>query len=91
MTENTNQQTPAVTQSAEQVAAAPATTTAPQQDANTARKKTAPQLIEVSIKRDFWDADGERHVAGTIVSVPIEAALEGIETGALARVKKGDK
>uniref|UniRef100_UPI003F49621F hypothetical protein n=1 Tax=Ensifer adhaerens TaxID=106592 RepID=UPI003F49621F len=45
-------------------------------------------LIEVEIKRDFWDEDGERQRAGTIIKVPVEVALEGIESGALARVKK---
>lgn len=47
----------------------------------------AEQLIEVVIVRDFWDADGKRHCAGTTVKVPVEAALEGIETGALSRLK----
>lgn len=50
------------------------------------------QLVEVMIKRDRWEADetGEiiRHRAGTIVSLPVEAALEGIESGVLGRVKK---
>lgn len=49
-------------------------------------------LVEVSISRDFWKENdaGEiiRYRAGTIVSVPFDTALEGIETGALARVKK---
>lgn len=49
------------------------------------------QLIEVEIVRDFWDTNGVRQPAGTVVSVPIDAALEGIETGALRRPKKGDK
>ncbi len=50
------------------------------------------QPVEVEIKRDFWKENetGEviRHRAGTIVSVPVEAAFEGIESGVLARVKK---
>lgn len=50
-----------------------------------------PQLIEVEIVRDFWDEDGERHPAGKKVSVPVDAALEGIESGALRRVKKDGK
>ncbi len=45
-------------------------------------------LIEVEIKRDFWDEEGERQRAGTIIKVPVDVALEGIESGALARVKK---
>lgn len=45
------------------------------------------KLIPVQIKRDFWDADGKRHRKGTVVEVPVEAALDGVESGALARVK----
>ncbi|MBN7755485.1 hypothetical protein JYP46_01495 [Nitratireductor aquimarinus] len=47
------------------------------------------QDIECEIKRDFWDKDGVRHREGTTVTLPVEAALEGIESGALARIKKG--
>lgn len=47
------------------------------------------QEVECEIKRDFWDKDGNRHREGKTVSLPVEAALEGIESGALARVKKG--
>lgn len=50
--------------------------------------KPKESLVEVEIKRDFWDEEGERQRAGTIIKVPIEVALEGIESGALARVKK---
>lgn len=54
-------------------------------------KKAAPavkdRLIAVRIERDFWDADGERHRKGTVVEVPVDAALDGVETGALSRVK----
>ena len=49
-------------------------------------------LVEVMINRDRWEADetGEiiRHRVGTVVSLPLDAALEGIESGALARIKK---
>ncbi|MGN6535205.1 MAG: hypothetical protein ACTHKQ_05670 [Mesorhizobium sp.] len=45
------------------------------------------KLIPVRINRDFWDKDGARHRKGKIIDVPIEAALEGVETGALSRVK----
>jgi hypothetical protein len=45
------------------------------------------KLIPVRINRDFWDKDGNRHRKGKIIDVPIEAALEGVETGALSRVK----
>ncbi|PWL17399.1 hypothetical protein DKP76_11515 [Falsochrobactrum shanghaiense] len=49
------------------------------------------QTIEVEIVRDFWDADGNRCEAGTCIEVPVEAALEGIETGALRRAPKAGK
>jgi hypothetical protein len=52
--------------------------------------KEPEMLVEVMIKRDFWDADGVRHAAGTVVKVPVDAALEGVESGALGRVKKPD-
>lgn len=54
------------------------------------KKPAAPakeKLIPVRIERDFWDADGKRHRKGTIVEVPVETALDGVETGALSRVK----
>ncbi len=47
----------------------------------------AEKLIECVILRDYWDEDGKRHKAGTKVSIPVEAALDGVETGALARAK----
>ncbi len=47
--------------------------------------------VEVEIVRDFWDADGNRRPAGTVIEVPVEAALEGIEKGALRRAPKGGK
>jgi len=49
--------------------------------------KTKEKLIPVRINRDFWDADGKRHHKGTVVEVPVDAALDGVETGALSRVK----
>lgn len=45
--------------------------------------------VEVEIKRDFWDEKGTRHRAGNTVRVSLETAMEGIENGSLARVKKG--
>lgn len=45
------------------------------------------KLVKVRIERDFWDAEGTRHRKGTEVDVPVEAALDGVETGALSRVK----
>ncbi|HET7413890.1 MAG TPA: helix-hairpin-helix domain-containing protein [Pararhizobium sp.] len=52
-----------------------------------APKSSTEKLIPVRINRDFWDADGKRHRKGTVVEVPVEAALDGVETGALSRVK----
>jgi hypothetical protein len=45
------------------------------------------RLIPVRINRDFWDANGARHRKGKVVEVPVEAALDGVESGALSRVK----
>ena len=45
------------------------------------------KLIPVRINRDFWSDDGKRYHKGTVVEVPVEAALDGVETGALSRVK----
>lgn len=45
------------------------------------------RLIPVKIERDFWDDAGNRHRKGAIVEVSVEAALDGVETGALSRVK----
>ncbi len=45
------------------------------------------KLVLVRIERDYWDDEGTRHRAGTQVEVPVEAAMDGIETGALSRVK----
>lgn len=49
--------------------------------------KQTERLIPVKIERDFWDAEGNRHRKGAIVEVSVEAALDGVETGALSRVK----
>ena len=45
------------------------------------------QTVRCPIARDYWDQDGIRHVAGTEVEVSVEAAFDGIETGALTRVR----
>ena len=37
--------------------------------------------------RDFWDADGVRHRKGTVIEVSVEEALDGVESGALSRVR----
>lgn len=49
--------------------------------------KTDAALIPVQVRRDFWDENGERHRKGTIVEVSVNAALDGVETGALSRVR----
>lgn len=45
------------------------------------------QTIPVRIKRDIWDEDGKRHRKGTIIELPVEAAMDGVESGAVTRVK----
>lgn len=50
-------------------------------------KQAAPHLVAVSVRRDFWDESGERHRKGTVVEVSVEAALDGVEVGALSRVR----
>lgn len=52
-------------------------------------QQAAPSTVEVEIARDWWDGEGVRHPAGTKVSVPIEAAMEGLENGALRRPRAG--
>jgi len=50
-------------------------------------------MVTVRVLRDYWVANEadpdqpERIRKGTIVDVPVEAALDGIESGTLARVK----
>lgn len=47
----------------------------------------APALIPVSIKRDIWDKNGKRHRAGAVIELPVEAAMDAVESGAATRVK----
>lgn len=56
-------------------------------DANGRKGGAAPHLVAVSVRRDFWDETGERHRKGTVVEVSVEAALDGVEVGALSRVR----
>ena len=50
-------------------------------------------MVRVVINRDFWaknDVEGQpaiRFRKGSEIDVPIAAALDGIESGALSRVK----
>jgi len=47
-----------------------------------------PQTIACVVKRDFWDAEGVRHRAGTVVHVTVEDALDGVEAGSLSRFRE---
>ena len=44
-------------------------------------------MIRCRIMRDYWDEDGVRQRAGQEIDVPAEEAMDGVETGALSRVK----
>lgn len=43
--------------------------------------------VAVTIRRDLWDALGNRHHKGTVVDMPIDAAMDAIETGSVSRLK----
>lgn len=48
------------------------------------------RLIPVRVLRDYWigePGNAERIRKGTVVEVPVDAALDGVESGALERVK----
>lgn len=47
----------------------------------------AEKTIKCIILRDFWDAEGERQPAGKEIDLPAEEAMDGVESGALSRVK----
>ena len=51
--------------------------------------KAPERKIEVIVLRYFWDEDEKRVSAGTVIEVPEEKAWEGVENGALRRVKRG--
>jgi hypothetical protein len=44
--------------------------------------------ISVTIKRDIWDDDGNRHRKGAEVEMPVEDAMDAVEAGTVTRVKK---
>lgn len=51
---------------------------------------TKEKLIPVRVLRDYWigePGNAERIRKGTVVEVPVEAALDGVESGVLQRVK----
>lgn len=39
------------------------------------------------VLRDFWDAEGNRISAGAQIEASAEAAMDGVESGLLSRVK----
>ena len=47
--------------------------------------------IACTVLRDYWTADDARVTAGTVVHLTPEEAMDGVETGALARVKDAAK
>jgi hypothetical protein len=51
------------------------------------RAPAEPMTIDVIVKRDVWDAAGERHRAGTVRTVTVEEAMDGIEAGLYSRHK----
>lgn len=46
-----------------------------------------PKTFPYMVVRDQWDADGNRITKGTQVDLTAEQAMDGVESGALARVK----
>jgi len=52
-----------------------------------APKAAAGRPLPFRINRDFWDEAGERYRKGSIVEMSAEEALDGVESGALSRVK----
>ena len=49
------------------------------------------KTIKCVVLRDYWDATETRVPAGTEVDVPVDAAMDGVESGSLARVKAAPK
>ena len=45
------------------------------------------KTIKCAILRDFWDANGVRQPAGKEMDIPVDEAMDGVESGALTRVK----
>lgn len=45
------------------------------------------KTVTCRILRDFWKAADERVVAGTIVELSADAAMDGLEKGLIERVK----
>ena len=49
------------------------------------------KTVACVVLRDYWPAEDQRVTAGTIVHLSPEDALDGVETGALARHKDAAK
>lgn len=48
-----------------------------------AKEKT----VACTVLRDFWPEEGVRMRAGTVIDVPVEDAMDGVENGTLSRFK----
>jgi hypothetical protein len=49
--------------------------------------KSDVKKIAVTVKRDFWNAEGERQRKGTVVELSVEEAMDAVESGAATRVR----
>lgn len=45
------------------------------------------KTVEMRLRRDWWPAEGVRKRKGEIVTVTVEKAMDGMESGFLERVK----
>src|SRR5690606_30868646 len=52
-----------------------------------AAKKSGPKTYAYRINRDFWDEEGERFRKGTVIEMTADDAQDGLESGAVSRVK----
>lgn len=60
-----------------------------QQEIDRALAGPAPteRMVPVRVKRDFWDSKGVRIRKGQVVEVTVDAALDGVKSGALDHIK----
>ena len=58
-------------------------------------KAVEPATVTMIVLRDFWQtgdlSDGDRVRAGTKVEVSIDAAMAGLESGAMRRATEADE
>lgn len=47
----------------------------------------AEKKYEYTVERDQWDSDGNRHRKGRVVKLTADEAQDGVESGALKRIK----